>query len=99
MKNVETYFEDLGDYKIGNLMMTVQGIPGKDGVITKGVFCTLYIKKDEEGAEEEKIDFVFSLTSVPEFNRHVQSLIKQAIKLKEKDNKKTKKNKKDENKG
>ena len=99
MKKIETYFEELSDYKIGNLMMTVQGIPGKDGDIVKGVFCTLYVKKDEEGAEEEKIDFVFSLTSVPEFNRHVQSLIKQAIKLKLEDSKKAKKVKQNENKG
>lgn len=72
-------------YEIGNLSITVQAVKDeKTGRLIKGVFCTLKVKKDEK---EEKINFVFSLESVPDFKKHVISMINEAISLKVKSKK------------
>lgn len=84
-------------YTVGNLTVTVQAVPEKDtGRLIKGVFCTLWVKNSED--KEEKIDFVFALDSVPEFKRHIVSMINEAISLKVGSKKKVikKKTKKDE---
>lgn len=70
-------------YSVGNLKMVVQGVPdGKTGRIIKGVFCTLNVKKDDK---KESINFVFTLSSMPDFKKHIVSMINQAITLKAKE--------------
>ena len=77
-------------YKIGNLVITIQGVPdAKTGRIIKGVFCTLKIKDSED--KEEKINFVFSLNSVPSFRKHILSMINEVISQKIKSKKVVKK--------
>jgi hypothetical protein len=73
----------INGYEIGNLKMVVQAVPDaevKDRLV-KGVFCTLNVKKEDK---KESINFAFVLNSVPEFRRHILSLINEAIKLKTK---------------
>ena len=74
----------LGDYKVGKLTIVVQTIKdGETGKPIRGVFCGLNVKNEEDGfKKEEKINFVFSLDSVPSFKKHIVSMIDQALKLK-----------------
>ena len=70
-------------YEIGNLKMVIQAVPDAQvpNRLVKGVFCTLNVKKDEK---KESINFAFALNSVPDFRKHIISMIDSAIKLKAK---------------
>lgn len=74
-------------YEIGNLKIVVQAVPDAEipGRLVKGVFCTLNVKKDDK---KESINFAFSLNSVPDFRKHIISMINQAVELKIKSKKK-----------
>ena len=75
-------------YEVGNLKIVVQAVPDKQipGRLVKGVFCTLNVKKinpDKPGEDKkESINFAFSLNSVPDFRKHILSMINSAIELK-----------------
>lgn len=70
-------------YEIGNLKMVIQAVPDAQvpNRLVKGVFCTLNVKKEDK---KESINFAFALNSVPDFRKHIISMIDQAIKLKAK---------------
>jgi hypothetical protein len=73
-------------FEVGNLKIVIQGVPdGKTGRIIKGVFCTLNVKKEDK---KESINFVLALDSVPDFKKHILSMINQAIELHSKKDKK-----------
>lgn len=82
-------------YTVGNLKMVVQAVPDSEipQRLVKGVFCTLNIKKEDENGKEKKesINFAFALNSVPEFRKHILSMINEAILLKSKKDKEFKK--------
>ena len=75
-------------YKVGNLKIVVQAVPDSKipGRLVKGVFCTLNVAKEDENRKEKKesINFTFALNSVPDFRKHILSLINSAIELKAK---------------
>jgi hypothetical protein len=68
-------------YEVGNLKIVVQAVPDATipGRLVKGVFCTLNVKKEDK---KESINFAFSLNSVPDFRKHILSMINSAIELK-----------------
>lgn len=79
-------------YEVGNLKIVVQGVPdGETGRIIKAVFCTLNVKKDNPDkpseVKKESINFVFTLASMPDFKKHIISMINQAILLRVKQSK------------
>lgn len=80
----------INGYEVGNLRIVIQAVPDAEipGRLIKGVFCTLNVKKDEK---KESINFTFVLNSVPEFRKHILSMINQAIELKSKQVKQSKK--------
>jgi len=83
----------INGYKVGNLKLVVQGVPDKKtGRIIKGVFCDLNV--EDENEKKQRISFVFTLNSVPEFKKHILSMINESILLHIES-----KNKKNENKG
>jgi len=77
-------------WEVGNLKIVVQAVPDATipNRLVKGVFCTLNVKKDNK---KESINFAFALNSVPEFRKHILSLINEAIKLRAKPKKEVKK--------
>jgi hypothetical protein len=82
----------INGYKVGNLKIVIQGVPDAQipNRIVKGVFCTLNVAKEDENGKEKKesINFTFALNSVPDFRKHILSMINQAIELKTKSLKK-----------
>lgn len=78
----------INGYKVGNLKIVIQGVPDAQipNRIVKGVFCTLNVINSEE--KKESINFTFALNSVPDFRKHILSMINQAIELKSKSIKK-----------
>lgn len=73
-------------WEVGNLKIVVQAVPDAQipNRLVKGVFCTLNVKKEDK---KESINFAFALNSVPDFRKHILSLINEAIKLKVKSKK------------
>lgn len=76
----------INGYSVGNLKIVIQAVPDSTipNRLVKGVFCTLNVKKEDENGKEKKesINFAFVLNSVPDFRKHILSLINSAIELK-----------------
>lgn len=77
----------INGYEVGNLKIVIQAVPDATipNRLVKGVFCTLNVKKEDK---KDSINFAFVLNSVPEFRKHIISMINQAIQLKTKSAKK-----------
>jgi hypothetical protein len=64
------------DIEVGNLTITIQSIRDTKGRAVQAAFCTLWYK---ENTEEKKINFTFALNYVPEFKKHIQAMIDEAV--------------------
>jgi len=69
--------------KVSKLTLVIQEVPQKDADPVVGLFGTLLLKpEDPKKKTGEQINFISRLNEVPAFEKHINRIISEALKLK-----------------